>query len=197
MKKKQFQKRKKELIEHTKKNLNNTHLLQMSNNQINLLGIKNAPEQLNTGIILIQKEDGLFIKGKFDHFNFNYSSIPELNITDPLYIGVDSRNLVNHLIYIEQGEYFEYFNSESQLDLSEKLYLYWETDKLACLTICGFDPFSYEVVREVNYALNKQQIQFFQMIVRHAIMSNNELNIYTKLNEEESYQESEFDNHDF
>ncbi|WP_419959494.1 hypothetical protein [Psychrobacillus sp. BM2] len=196
MKRKQIQKRFNELVEHSEKDMNDTTILQMEDNQIKLMGIIGAPEQLNTGIILIQKENGLFIKGKFDQLNFNYSSISGLNNTDTLYIGVDNRDLFNHLIYLKQGEYLEYFNSKTQLDISEKLYLYWETDKIACLTICGFDPFNYEVVREVSYALEKKQIQLLQVIMRHAIISNNELTIYTS-GEEESYLERELDDYDY
>ncbi|CAM4344572.1 hypothetical protein FHS16_002508 [Paenibacillus endophyticus] len=197
MNQEKFKKQFKALIEYCSKNIDKSVCLEIKSESASLTGISKKMLAPQSAIVLIQLNEQTYVKGCLDGVYFESSSIDGLNASNSILLGIDCRSKDNNIIYYKSGRTIGRVFSSSPLNLNEAVYIFWEYEANACLTVCSFDPVRDVVVREVVSARDEPMKRFLRAVIRQALPSieaeieDNETPFYLEDDSEEEELEHE------
>lgn len=160
MKPTKYYKQFKDLQSYSLENTGNAFCVQIQD-EILLSGLTKTPVKLHTGC--------------FDEKTFEFSSIGGFKSSSNIYIGVDCRKKENNVIYVSSEDFNLKISSKRNLNSSDRLYIYWEYENTAALTLCTHDPVTNDTVREHVFATTKPLHRLLKSIVRDALPRFQEL----------------------
>ncbi|WP_342550542.1 hypothetical protein MKX57_19640 [Lysinibacillus sp. FSL M8-0216] len=174
MKPTKYYKQFKDLQSYSLENTGNAFCVQIQD-EILLSGLTKTPVKLHTALLILQKDTQSFVKGCFDEKTFEFSSIGGFKSSSNIYIGVDCRKKENNVIYVSSEDFNLKISSKRNLNSSDRLYIYWEYENTAALTLCTHDPVTNDTVREHVFATTKPLHRLLKSIVRDALPRFQEL----------------------